>query len=219
MSRFDESALAGVPTTPRTLTLYYRHVYIPPREPPDPLRTSSQPSRWATGRGTLYATTSEPAAWAEYCRRHAADVERADVTGGIGINRVNFGAYAARAVPAPLPARALFGVEVRFQRLADLTRPGTLSALERTGFDPADLLADDYGACPEVASAGERLGWEAILAPSAAWRHADGSSVAIFHGAKPPRADFRVLHRAARPSVAVAYATTYRQDERPGWLT
>lgn len=169
-------------------------------------------------RGTLYTTTTEPVAWAEYCRRHAADVERADVTGGIGINRLNFAGYATREIPAPLPSRALFGLDVHFERLVDVTRADTHVALLRAGFDLADLYADDYGDCPRIASAGERLGWQALLVPSAAWRRGDGFCVPIFHDAKPPATSFRKLRDAARPTVAVAYVTTYRQGERPSWL-
>ena len=153
---------------------------------------------------------------AEYCRNNAGGVRAADPTGGVGLNPRNFAFYAARPVGDPLPARTLFSVRVRFERMADLRNPLALRALRELGIGAAELLADDYGPCPEIAQAGEALGWQAIRAVSAA--NPGGTALGIFSEACPSREQWRVEADATLPSVRTAYLTRYRAGQRPGWL-
>lgn len=217
MSGFAVVDVAGVPAGPRVVRVYLRHCFIPAAGDPNPLWVSpAVPSRWWTPRGTLYVSEDPETVMAEHCRNNAAGVQAADPTGGVGLNPRNFAAYAANAVGDPLPARAMFSVDIAFDRLADLRSPLALDALRDIGIGPADLLDDGYGPCPEVAQAGEQLGWQAIRAQSAA--NTAGTSLAIFHDAFPARASWRMDIAAASPSIRVAYLTRYRVGERPGWL-
>jgi hypothetical protein len=209
--------LAGVPVGAKTVRVYLRHCFIPAAGDPDPLYVNAAVgSRWWTPRGTLYLAEETETVMAEHCRNNPDSVFAADPTGGVGLNPQNFAAYAARPVGDPLPARALFSVDVDFDELADLRSPAALAALGRIGIDAGDLLDDGYGPCPALAQAGERLGWQAIRAPSAAYT--DGTALAVFHDAFPPAAHWRVDAAAVRPSVRVAYLTRYRARQRPAWL-
>jgi hypothetical protein len=145
-------------------------------------------------------------------------LQGADPTGGVGLTRSNFAAYSAQEIGDPLPRRALFEVTLEFERVADLTSPIAHNALSAAGFDRGDFYVDDFGQCPAVAAAGEALGWQALLAPSAAWRRPDGLSLAVFTAGKPESRAFRLVRPAARPVVAIAYLTTFRSGERPRWL-
>jgi hypothetical protein len=217
VSALTATAFAAVPAGPRVVLVYLRHCYIPAVGNPDPLWVNAGvPSRWWTPRGTLYVAEEPDTVMAEHCRNSAASVQAADPTGGIGLNPRNFAFYAARPVGDPVPARALFSVRVAFERLADLRPPLALDALREVGVSATDLLADDYGPCPDIAQLGEQLGWQAIRAQSAA--NPDGTALGIFRDAFPPRERWRVGAEATRPSVRIAYLTRYRAGERPAWL-
>jgi hypothetical protein len=211
-----EAALEAIPTASTTVSLYFRHVYIPQQGPPDPFRVKPREGRWGT-EWTLHTAEALHVVLAEYCRQAARDVARSDPTGGVGINPLNLAALARLEVPSPLPARALFRLTFRFGRLADLATAAAREALRNGGFDPAKLLADDYEDCQQLAQAGQAVGWEALRAPSAAWRP-DGYCVAVFAGGKARLVRHRLIAPAARPTVAVAYVTTYKTGQRPGWL-
>src|SRR5205823_5588472 len=169
VSARSDAALAAVPAGPRVVRVYLRHCFIPAVGKPDPLWVNpAVDSRWWTPRGSLYVAEEPDTVMAEHCRNSAAGVQAADPTGGVGLNERNFAYYAGQPVGDPLPARALFAVAVAFARLADLRSPLALDALRDVGVSAADLLADDYGPCPAIAQAGERLGWQALRAQSAA---------------------------------------------------
>lgn len=215
----DAAALAQIPVEPRALTLYYRHVHLPANGQPDPLRTSpTTPSRWATPAGTLYTATSEQAAWSEYCRQVGHLVAAADPTGGIGLTASSIRSVMSQELGDPVLRRALYSVRIEFTRVADLTTPAAQNALHAAGLDAGDFHADHYGRCPEIAHTGETLGWQACLAPSAAWRRDDGACVPVFAAGKPTLDAARVVRAAARPTIAIAYLTHYRVGARPRWL-
>nr|MBA3867122.1 hypothetical protein [Solirubrobacterales bacterium] len=81
----DPEPLREIPFGEGSETVFYRTVHIPAGGDPDPLFAYREYGRWPTA-WTLYTGTSETVAWAEYCRNHAADVERSDVTGGVGVS-------------------------------------------------------------------------------------------------------------------------------------
>ncbi|HEY5343061.1 MAG TPA: RES domain-containing protein [Solirubrobacteraceae bacterium] len=206
-----------IPVLRTALTVYYRHVWLPPDgSAPDPLFVRRE-GRWPTN-WTLYTATTPAVAWAEYCRNHARDVAAADPTGGVGLDN------AALAALGPLelgvPARALFALDLAFDNLADLTSEWAADLLARSGFDLGSFAADppDYGDCPELAGLVSTLGWQAMLVPSAAWPMSDGLCVPVFDPSLPGLANTRELLAAARPSVAVAAATNYVASTRPRWL-
>jgi hypothetical protein len=208
--------VAAVPTAPTTITLYFRHVYIPGDREPDPMYALSNSGRWGT-EWTLHTADAPHVAWSEYCRSAALDLGRADPTGGVGITRENLPYLARIAVGDLLPPRSLYSLTFRFQTLADLTGASTVRALSDRGFDESNFYADDFGDCPALANAGEEAGWDALVAPSAAWRP-DGLCIAVFRrGSEQLRRRSRIVV-SGRPTVAVAYATTYRASERPAWL-
>jgi hypothetical protein len=199
------------------LTVYYRHVWLPPDgSPPNPLFVRRE-GRWPTG-WTLYTATTPTVAWAEYCRNHARDVAGADPTGGVGLD------IAALAALGPLelnvPARALFAFDLAFDNLADLTSEWAADLLRQSGFDIDSFAADapGYGDCPELANLVSTLNWQAMLVPSAAWPMADGLCVPVFDPNLPGLAKAREVLTAARPSVALAAATSYVAGARPRWL-
>jgi hypothetical protein len=217
VNTLDDAALVAVPAGPRTLRVYLRHCHIPADGHPDPLWVSADvPSRWRTESGTLYLAEDAETVMAEHCRNRPVEVRAADPTGGVGLNVSNFAFYAPRPVGDPLPARALYSVEVAFERLADLRSQPALDALAELGVSASDLIADDYGPCPAIAEVGERLGWQAIRGRSAA--NLDGTALAIFRDAFPLREPWRVETDTARPSVRIAYLTRYRAGHRPAWL-
>lgn len=204
---------AGLPTTALTATVL-RHCYIPAAGHPDPLRVSAaMRSRWQTAGGTLYLADGDVTVWAEYCRHCASDVAAADPTGGVGLRDVNFSLYGPRALREPVSARALFEVTVSMDRVADLTGFGARQLLADEG---VDVLADDYGVCPAIASQVAANGWQALRVPSAAYP--GGVCVAVLPGCFPARKSCRMVMDFARPKVATAYLTRYRLGERPGWL-
>jgi RES domain len=210
----DRTWLEQIPVHRIAVRIYYRHVWLPPVGAPDPFYVRPGEGRWATD-WTLYTAEEEAVTWAEYCRNHPDDVRDADITGGAGLDLPGLEALAADEVP--VAARSLYELDCVFDRLADLMSPWARVCLENAGFDNAGLLADDYGQCPELAAWADDLRWEGLRSPSAAWIGGAGC-VSIF---LPGRAKIRAVRQAipaARPSVAVAYATRYRARERPVWL-
>jgi hypothetical protein len=112
------------------------------------------------------------------------------------------------------PTRARAGSQAAPLRstASRICAPLALAPLRDIGVSAAD---DDYGPCPTITRAGEQLGWQAIRARSAA--NPDGTALAIFHDAFPPRGRWHVDTDATRPSVRTAYLTRYRAGERPAW--
>jgi hypothetical protein len=212
----DLDALHEVPVFQRDLELYFRNVWIPPSADPDPFYVRPNEGRWPTD-WTLYTAESEVVAWAEYCRNISQSIEDADITGGAGLDTTLLGYLAGEEVP--VPARSIYEIHCSFDRLADLLSPWGQECARRAGFDLASLYMDaPYGDCPALSAAGVALGWEAMLVPSAAWRHADGVSVPIFEAGRPriEQAFRRVPF--GRPTVAMAAATAYPNGRRPDWL-
>jgi hypothetical protein len=213
----DDDALDAIEVRDARIRAYIRHCYLPASGQPDPLYVNAaQESRWHTAGGTLYLAEDENTVWAEMCRVRASQVLLADPTGGVGLAPANFAFYGPRTLDDPVDRRALLQVEFRVDALADLTTSESGAVLGDMGLTDADLLADDYGPCPRIAKAGERLGWHAIRARSAALD--GGVCLAVFHRHHPPRVLWRTLRDSARPVVAIAYLTRYRAGERPPWL-
>jgi hypothetical protein len=211
------NALTRVPLRRLTTTLVFRHVHLPGTSPPDPFFVRSFSGRWGA-EWTLHTASSVVVTWAEYCRNAADLVASADPTGGVGVNEANLEGLASIEVGDPLPQRALYALTYALQTVADLTTADAQNALSAGGFDLGDFYADDYGRCPEIAIAGTLLGWEALVAPSAAWRRGDGVTTAVLEAGRPRLVRQRELAAAARPTVAVAYGTSYKTGERPVWL-
>lgn len=215
----DVAGLAGVAALPLVARVWLRHCYLPPVGDPDPLwHDPASPSRWQTAGGTVYVGDSPETVWAEMCRNDAATIAAADPTGGVGLNPATFGVYAPQPVGLPVPARALYAVDVALAVVADLASAEGQQALQACGVaDPAtELVADGYGPCPGIAEAGNALGWQAVRAPSAA--APSGVALAIFAGAWPPPGAWRLEILRARPKIATAWQTRYRVGQRPAWL-
>lgn len=216
----DLEVLQEIPVARSTQRVVYRTVHIPVAGKPDPLFVQTSHGRWPTA-WTLYTGTSEPVAWAEYCRNHAEDVELSDVTGGVGLTSATLPAYARLEVSKALPRRSLYELRFDFQRLADLTSPWSEELLGRAGFDLDSFYADradGYGDCPELAELVPQLGWEAILVPSAAWQRPDGFCVPVFEAGRERLVSVDRRFASASPTVALAVATAYADGERPAWL-
>lgn len=216
----DIEALREIPVEQSTETVLYRAAYIPAREDPDPLYVVPNTGRWPTA-WTLYTGTTEAVAWAEYCRNHPDDVALADVTGGVGVTAASLDALAQLELGPALPRRSLYALTFGFTLLADLTSPWAEDCLRRAGFDLDSFYTDPdrgYGDCPELAAMVERLGWEAMRVPSAAWQRAGSWCVPVFGAGRERLLASRRLVEAASPTVALAVATEYPADERPAWL-
>lgn len=216
----DLEVLRQIPTGKATETVFYRTVHIPVRGKPDPLFVRPESGRWPTA-WTLYTGTSEPVAWAEYCRNHAADVALSDMTGGVGLTRTTLPAFARLEVSKALPRRSLYELRFDFQRMADLTSPWAEELLGRAGFDVDSFYVDQsegYGDCTELAALVPELGWEAIRVPSAAWQRPDGFCLPVFEPGRERLAEAKRRVEYASPTVALAAATAYAAGERPGWL-
>lgn len=213
---FDAQRLARIPLRAAAVTAY-RHVAVPGRGRADALNTAGD-GRWhdaAWRRPVLYCAEDAETAIAEYCRARADRIAAADPTGGLGLNRLAFPVYAEQPVGEPLPARLLYRVELRLERLADLTRAGT--ELRRAGIDPAWLTTDDHAPCRALALLGLHLGWQAIRTPSAALPGSDARCLPVFLESLDAKPRTRSL-ATVRPTVAIADRTAYRKKERPAWL-
>jgi hypothetical protein len=217
----DVAQLADVPVEPLAIRVYLRHCWIPGPGQGDPTPlwvNQGEPSRWHTHEGSLYVAENAQTVWAEHCRHAAWRVDAGDPTGAVGLNGANFGFYAGQTLNPPVDARALFSVQVSFEKVADFTSAAAQDALKAAGVPdpPENLLADDYGPCPTIAKAGTALGWEAVRYPSAAL--IGGVSLAVFDGAWPPLRDWTLEEPTALPTVAIAFLTRYKAGERPVWL-
>ena len=212
----DPAPLREIPVLHAELTVYFRQVWLPgDGSAPDPLIMRRE-GRWPTD-WTLYTATTPEVAWAEYCRNHPSDIAAADLTGGVGLDDDALAALGP--LELSVPARALFAFEFAFDYLADLTNPWSTTLLARAGFSRDSFTADppEYGDCPELASLVTILGWQAMLVPSAAWQWPGGLCVPVFDADVSVLASRRMV-MVARPSVAVATATTYQAGARPRWL-
>jgi hypothetical protein len=115
----------------------------------------------------------------------------------------------------PVLARALFALSYDFDRVLDVTRERAL--LATAGFSDTDVYADDYGQCPELARWATAEAYEAIIAPSAAWRRPGGAVCAVLADGRSRLRHRDLIVESARPTVAAAVATTYKAGERPRW--
>lgn len=211
----DEGVLKRLRPRPLTATLYFRQVFIPPAGEPTPYYVKPHEGRWGTD-WTLHATASPPTAWAEYCRHVPDLIDAADPTGGIGLSAGTLTGIAFIEMGDPVLRRALFALTFSFTRVIDLSAEQPI--LSKAGFDPANFYADDYGLCPELARWAAGAGFEALLAPSAAWRHKGGSVCAVLSPGRARQVSADIVVASARPTVAVAAGTTYKHGETPTWL-
>jgi len=212
--------LREIPVGEAMESVFYRAVHIPARGEPDPLFSLPASGRWPTA-WTLYTGTTEPVAWAEYCRNHAHDIGLSDVTGGVGLAKATLPSYAHLEVAKALPRRSLYELSFDFRAMADLTIPWAEDLLARAGFDLGSFYADQrsgYGDCPALAELVSQLGWEAIKVPSAAWQRPDGFCVPVFETGRRRLVKMVRTLESASPSVALAAATSYASGERPVWL-
>lgn len=209
--------LDGLTVGPATVKLYYRTVHIPYREEADPLRVVPGTGRWPSSR-TLYTASSDDVAWAEFCRNHAADIEAADMTGGIGIDLSSLQAMADFGLGPPVPSRSLYELTFRFTQIVDLTTDAAWAVLADADFDVADFFSDTYGECPALAEHGVERGWEALRVPSAAWRSKDACCIPVFPAGFPRLEGVRIVEASAVPTIRVSVGTSYRLGERPSWM-
>lgn len=213
----DLGPLREIPVRRTSVTVYFRQVWLPSDgSPPDPFFMRRE-GRWPTD-WTLYTVTTPAVAWAEYCRNHPTDIAVADVTGGVGLDDAALNALGP--LELAVPARALFELDFAFEKLADLTSNWALELLVRSGFRTDSFVADPpgYGDCPKLASLVVQLGWQALMVPSAAWRWPDGNCLPVFQAGRSALVEHRLAIPAAKPSVALAAATSYVTGERPQWL-
>lgn len=142
------------------------------------------------------------------------------MTGGVGVDARSLPSLGSLRVGLPLPPRSMFELNFAFERLADLLSPWGIECLNEAGFPVEDFYADppDYGMCPELAAIAEPLGWEAMRVPSAAFRDRGAFCVPVFEEGRNRLRDSTQVVAAARPTVALAYATRYADDLRPRWL-
>ena len=214
----DQAALQTLEVAPASLTVY-RTGYLPPRSVPDPFYTQPSTNRFGTPAGTIYTASSATIAWAETCRNVWAEIEDSNPLGVTNASLAEIAAFGATRINRLVPARAVFELELELKRVVDLRAADAQEALERAGVPPADLHADDYGRCSDLAQAAVSLGWEAIIVPSAAWDATDGFCLPVF---KPTAAGVAtrvdLIEAAALPTVAVAHLTHYPDGCRPSWL-
>jgi hypothetical protein len=211
----DEEVLAELRPTSLATTLYLRQVYLPPVGDPTPFFVRPHDGRWGTD-WTLHTTVSPPTAWAEYCRHIPELVQQADPTGGVGLRAANLSGLAFLELGDPVLRRALFALTYDFDRVLDVRRQPDV--LNKAGFGASNLFADDYGLCPELARWASTSGFEAVVAPSAAWRFADGVVCAVLQAGQQRLVREDVVVPSARPTVAVAAATSYKNGEKPSWV-
>ena len=206
-----------MPVEPLRADLWWRHCYLPfnPRTQDPQYVDPGTPSRWQTKEGTLYLGDRSTTVWCEYLRNSPRQVRRADPTGGLGLASESQVRALARE-PLDIARRGLWRVEVEFNRVVNLTSDAGLDVLQTAGVAPDELLADDYGPCPDIASQHARLGWQAVIAPSAALDR--GRCVAVFSPHHPARRRWEMVEQAAVPTVLHAYLTRYRAGEEPFWL-
>lgn len=213
--------LLDVPAEPRRLTVH-RAVALAidgtPAEDfvPDPSYAHPDSGRWATAAGTLYTAIGAETTWYEYCRWSAKDLKaRPGWTRGIPSKMLPHVAYTAVGPPPPL--RALVRLEFALQRVPDLTRALTTPILLSAGVDVAKLRSDDHGECQKLSAVAERLGWDAMMVPSAATDTLE-RVVPIFRNGRKRLIDQAVVASPAGPTVLQAMQTRFRDGERPSWL-
>jgi len=213
----DLTRLADVPVVSLRGVLHWRHCFVPAdSRAQDPLWVTSNTGRWRSPEGTLYLTDSGTTMWCEYLRNTAAQVQRADPTGGLSLaGMTDVRALAGQAL-VEMPPRGVWEVSVELARVADLTSGGGRRALRQAGVHPEALLADGYGPCPDIAALHTQLGWTALIGWSAALP--ERRSVAVFKPDFPPRERFELRQLAAQPTVLHAALTRYTDEQRPTWL-
>jgi len=94
----------------------------------------------------------------------------------------------ARVAPTSVRPRQLATLRVRLQRILDLREPEALDAL---GVTMDDLMADDPSLTRAIGEAAQHLGYEAIVAPSAAG--GPGHVVALFMTNRAPASSIELL--------------------------
>lgn len=217
---FFDATFAQIGAEPATVAVFRNILLKPDGAPDDPFTPDPEYAgaggRWESDERTLYTATSAQTSWAEWCRNHPAAVEEADPTGGKPLDGDLIKVLAWAELSDAIPARAMVHMTFEFARLADLTTAKAGQRLLQVGFNPRDLYADDYGRCPELARDCVALGWEAIRVPSAAYQ--GGFCIAVFSDGRRRNGDWEIVQPRARPGVAVALRTVYRDGESPSWI-
>lgn len=95
-----------------------------------------------------------------------------------------------------LRPRELAAIRVRLHRVLDLRDPAVLAAL---GVTTEELLSDEVALTRAIGEAAQHLGYEAVIAPSAA--RVDGLVVALF-----------LNNRAADSEIEVVSAVPYERS-------
>lgn len=179
----------------------------------DPLEGHSL-GRWGTAGGTIHCSNDPIVAWAECCRYFPDVIGVSLPSTAQGLPPAELAKMWDQALEAP--KRTVYAIEVAFSRLADLTDPVNQMRLIAAGFALRDFRSNapnDYGLCPNLAHMGELLGWDGIIAPSAAWVWG-GRTIAILTGGQPAI----TAHQTGFPTIATALATRYRDGEQPAWI-
>jgi hypothetical protein len=214
----DQVALAELDAVPLRITVY-RTSWMPERGNPDALHTDPHTNRFGTAAGTVYTASSPTVAWAETCRNRWEEIEDSNPLGVTNVSLDEVAQFGTTRINRLVPVRAVHELEFDFRRVVNLRNPAAQNVLDRAGLLPADLIADDYGRCRELATAAVALGWEGLLVPSAAWDRPDGYCVPVF---KETGLDaltrVSLLEIAALPTLAVAHLTRYPLGRRPSWL-
>lgn len=214
-------ALAEIPAAPRRLTVY-RTVALAidgtPAEEfvPNPSYAAADSGRWATATGTLYTACTAEVTWNEFCRTWAKDLHHPKGMSH-GIPKKEARRLAYLPVGPPPPARALVRLEFDLQRVADLTLQHVTQLLFAAYFDVSEMRSDEHRACAELAAAAVKLGWDAMIVPSAATDR-PGQCVPIFQTGRERFIDHEVVASPASPTISHAMLSRYREHERPGWL-
>ncbi len=213
--------LLAIPARPRRLRVHRTvalSIHGTPAEDFVPNPTYAQPDsgRWATSAGTLYTAAEIPTTWREYCRWQAKNMRaRPGWTRGIPANMRDH--VASAGLGPPPPQRALVQLDFELRCVPDLTTADATQKLISAGFDTTKMRADDHSECQKLAAVAERLGWDALVVPSAA---SDGLElcVPVFHAGRERIVEQDIVVSPAGPTVLQAMHTRYREGERPSWL-
>jgi hypothetical protein len=212
--------LLDIPARPRCLRVHRTVSLTLDQRPADPFVPNAVyahpgSGRWATSDGTLYTAIEPETAWYEYCRWQVKNMKaQRGWTRGIPRNKRDMVDW----IDLGLPRRALVWMEFDLQRVPDLTTTDAARKLISAGFDPMQMRSDDHTECQQLAATAERLGWDALIVPSAAVEGRLEPCVPIFSEGIKTRLGTGVIAPSAGPSLFHAMNTRYRDNEKPSWL-
>jgi hypothetical protein len=191
----------------------------PPGPETNPLYVQPGSGRWATDGGTLYGCDNAVVAWAEYCRWFWALIESAAPTTSRPITLEELRVLGRRSLPGSAPLRGIYLIQAENVAIADLADPVSQTRLVASGFPLRDCLSNqpgNFGLCPDLAQAGERLGWEGIRVSSAAWPWG-GHTIALFEAGQRKVTNCTLI-MTGRATIATAVGARYRDGEKPSWV-